>query len=447
MQYLRLGLGLFAIVTIAVPAMAQDKPALPATTACPTALAEIATCYSAKHESGAYLLAAMPKNWNGNLVVFAHGGPAVVPPTATTSQNDLARYSYLVKSGYGWVASSYRREGYGVRFAAEDSEHARRFFVERIGKPRRTIMHGQSYGGLVSTKVLELHGKSADGSLNYDGAFLNSGFVIGAAQGHDFRADLRAVYQYYCKNLPRPDEAQYPLWSGIPAASTMTLKVLEALVDECTGIAKQAAARSDVQKQNLANILGVMRFSAPLLVRHLQASTFLFREIAERTTQGRSAFSNMVVEYRGSTDDVALNRGIVRFDSDPAAVAALKADGEPTGALPVPVISVHSMNDPQVAVEVQSVFRRYVEAAGNGDRLVQAYTDENQHSGQSAPEVAASYDALMLWIEKGTKPTAQSIATRCGELLQGSDGLCRYHPEFQPKSYSTRYARGAVATQ
>jgi len=93
------------------------------------------------------------------------------------------------------------------------------------------------------------------------------------------------VYQYYCKNLPRPDEPQYLLWNGLPAESKMTLKDLESLVDECTGVSKPANARTDLQKQNLANILGVMRFSERLLVRHLQAATFLFREIAERTTQ------------------------------------------------------------------------------------------------------------------------------------------------------------------
>src|SRR5712691_8069356 len=112
MRYISpVGLGLLSFVTTALPVLSQDVPkaALPPTTACPAAIAEIATCYSAKHESGAYLLAAMPKNWNGNLVVFAHGGPAVVPPTATTSQSDLVKYAFAVKGGYAWVASSYRR--------------------------------------------------------------------------------------------------------------------------------------------------------------------------------------------------------------------------------------------------------------------------------------------------------------------------------------------------
>src|SRR5258708_25075325 len=97
------GICLIGLVTGAIPAGAQvgsqeaPKAALPAATACPAAVAEFAICYSAKLETGAYLLAAMPKEWNGNLIVFGHGGPAVIPPTATRSQNDLAKYSFPIQ--------------------------------------------------------------------------------------------------------------------------------------------------------------------------------------------------------------------------------------------------------------------------------------------------------------------------------------------------------------
>lgn len=437
------GLGLLAFIVAGVPVIGQEgsKAALPDVAVCPAVIADLATCYSSKHESGAYLTAAMPKNWNGNLVVFAHGGPAIVPPTAAYSQTDLAKYSIAVKLGYAWIATTYRREGYGVRMAAEDLEHARKFFVERISKPRRTILHGASWGGLVGAKLVETYAKNSDGSVHFDGAFFNSGFLAGAPVGYEFRADLRAIYQYYCKNLPRPDEPQYPLWRGIPAQTKMALNDIAALVDECTGLAKPANARSELQKQNLANIIGVMKFPESLLVRHMQAATLLLREIVERTTDGRSAFSNMGARYRGSANDEELNRGVARFAADPAALAALKADGEPTGVLPVPVLSIHSINDPQVAVEVQSAYRDVVNAGGAGDRLVQAFTDEPAHTGQSAPELAASIDALIQWIDKGIKPTPQSIAATCERLRAAYDGLCGFHPEFAPKSYSTRYAR------
>ena len=71
-------------------ALAQPAK-LPDTVTCPDAIAAIATCYSAKLDTGAYLLAAMPKTWNGNLIVFAHGGPGPIPPTANYSRGSLGR--------------------------------------------------------------------------------------------------------------------------------------------------------------------------------------------------------------------------------------------------------------------------------------------------------------------------------------------------------------------
>ena len=102
------------------------------------------------------------------------------------------------------------------------------------------------------------------------------------------------------------------------------------------------------------------------------------------------------------------------------------------------------MNDPQAAVESQAAYRSKVNAAGNGIRLVQAYTDESEHAAQSPPELAAGLDALMQWIEKGDKPTPQSIAASCGQLRASYDGPCRYHPDYEPKPYSTRFARAAA---
>jgi alpha-beta hydrolase superfamily lysophospholipase len=442
MQHIRhlAPLGLFTIMIAGAPALAQQAPAaLPETTACPEAVASLATCYGIKHESGAYILAAMPKTWNGDLVVFAHGGPSLLPPTANGSKNDLTKYAIAVKRGFGWVASSYRREGYGAAMAAEDSDNARRFFVEHIAKPRHTYLHGASYGGLVGAKLVETLAKNPDGSLKFDGALFNSGAVGGATLNYQHRVDLRAVYQYYCKNLPRPDEAQYPLWMGVAADSKMTLKDLDAAVEECTGVSKPAAQRSEQQKKNLADIIGVMGYPENLLVRHMQAATLLFRDIVQRTTGGRDPFDNTGIRYHGSSNDEELNRNVARFVADPTAVAALKADGDPSGKLPVPVVSIHSINDPQVPVEAQAAYRDTVAAAGSSDRLVQAYTDEHAHTGQSAPELAAALDALVQWVEKGTKPTPQSIAAACEQFRAAFEGPCAWHPEFTPKPYGTKF--------
>jgi hypothetical protein len=268
---------------------------------------------------------------------------------------------------------------------------------------------------------------------------LIAGDVAGVTAEWQQSVHARVVYQYYCNNLPDPTEPQYPLWSGLPADSSMTKEDIDARVDECTGVAKAPDARSELQKRNLANILNVLDIPESGLLGKVENSAFDLRGIARRTTGGRNPFSNIGVRYRGSTDDAALNRGVARFTADPAAAAALKADGDLTGVLPVPVVSIHSINDPVVEVEVESAYRDLVKAAGSGERVVQAFTDERAHVGQNAPELTAALDALMQWIETGVKPTPQSIAAACEQLRESLNGPCRYHPEFTPKPLNTRF--------
>src|SRR6266436_2836909 len=122
--YASAGLGLMVSALAIVPAIAQNGPRanLPDTTACPKEVADIATCYSAKRGTGAYLLTAMPKDWNGNLIVFAHGGPGPIPPSVGYSMGSLRRYGDVeVKRGYAWIASTYRYLGFGVQQSADDT--------------------------------------------------------------------------------------------------------------------------------------------------------------------------------------------------------------------------------------------------------------------------------------------------------------------------------------
>jgi len=427
-QYL--SLALVALAAGSEPVLAQP----PDTVTCPESIAAVATCYTAKLDTGAYLLAAVPKDWNGSLIVFAHGGPGPIPPSPTYSMGSLRRYGLEVKLGNAWIASTYRNLGFGVQQSADDTDQARQYFIDRFGKPKRTIIHGASYGGLVGAMLIERYGR------NYDGAFFNSGMLAGAVAGYQFRADLRAVYQYYCKNLPRPSEPQYPIWMGLATDSRMTLDELTARIDECTGVTRPAATRTELQKKNLANILGVGGFHESVLIRHMQYGTFNFRDIAS-ITHGKSPFSNVNSIYRGSDDDEALNRGVIRFKSDPAGIAALKADAEPKAALAIPVMAIHSINDPQVTVNAEAFYRDLAKSTGSADKLVQAYTDENGHTAQSDAEIAAALNSLMQWIESGTHPSPQSVAVACGNFLASLTGPCRYQPEFEPKGYATTGAR------
>jgi hypothetical protein len=422
-------------------ARAQDpvKSSAPSIMTCPADLPAETTCYSGKDGNGAFYLLAKPNNWNGMLVVAAHGGPSPFgEENFKTVVNFLQRFSFIVREGYAWAGSSFRRGGFGVRMAAEDSENVRRIFVQTLERPKRTIIHGQSYGAGVAAKVAELYTVAPDGSRNYDAALMTSGVLAGGTRFYLPRADMRAVYQYYCKNHPRPNEPQYPVWMGLPADFKLTIQDLESRINDCTGIKLSAAQRSEQQRQNLANILNVTRTPERTLLINMDRATFLFQDIVHRRLAGRNPFSNIGVKYTGSTDDEVLNRDVARFRSDPQAVADLAYDSDPTGKISIPVLTMHAIDDPQVAVEVESTFRETLENAGATGRLVQTFTNEQVHNRLSTPQYAALLAALRDWIESGRKPSPQSISDACGQFSKAYNEPCLFAPSYQPKSYWSR---------
>jgi hypothetical protein len=66
------------------------------------------------------------------------------------------------------------------------------------------------------------------------------------------------------------------------------------------------------------------------------------------------------------------------------------------------------------------------------------------NTAQSAAELAAAFDALMQWVEKGVKPAPPSIAASCERLPQP----CRtvpLSPGVRAEPYHTRFARAPAA--
>ena len=425
--------GLSASLAAALTAVLAAAPASADTgqVPCPTRLPAGATCYGGQDANGAFYAFAIPADWNGSLVVHSHGGPDLAAPTANRPVEGMNPWAVVVREGYALAASSYRRGGYGTRMGAEDTENARKLFVRRFGEPRHTFLHGQSWGGNVAAKTIEAYD-------SYDAALLTSGVLAGGSRGYDYRVDLRVVYQYYCRNHPRPDEAPYPLWMGLPADSTMTDADLRARLQECTGYRSPPDGRSARQQRNLDDILAVTKIPESALAWHLHFATFVFRDIVHERLGGRNPFGNRGVRYTGSHDDQALNAGVERFSATPSAARDLSYDSDPTGAVSIPVVTVHAIGDHTAFVEHESAYRESRIGAGTADNLVQAFTLEDEHSALSESEYAAALRALATWASTGRKPTPASIAADCPAADATYGTGCFFDPAYQPAPFSAR---------
>ena len=398
--------------------------------ACPPGVPDGARCLRGQDSASAHYLIVVPAQWSGVLVVHAHGGPSLGPPQAARADEDIKRWAITVRVGHAWAGSVFRQGGFAVTTAAEDTERVRRIFVDHVAKPRRTLLHGQSWGGMVATRAAELFPKS------WDGILLTSAVVSGPTT-YDFRLDLRAVYQHLCNNHPRADEPQYALAVGLPADGKLGNAELTKRADECLGVSKPAAARTSMQAQKLKTIVDVLKIPEDSVVSHLNWGTFTLRDVVIKNG-GVSPFGNDGVRYVGSTDDVALNASVLRYKADTQAAARFAADVDHHGRFIVPVVSAHGIGDATVFVEGNDTLRKRMVATGNGDRLVQTFVDSKEHSYWGDAHYPPLFEALLNWVEKGQKPTPVSIANRCRQLRAAQPADCRFLPDYVPKPLASR---------
>ena len=441
--------GVTCLLSACAPVPVQPPASAPASTAaeaaptatpCPKDLAPIARCLSGKDSAGAYYLVALPQQWNGHLVLHAHGGPALGAPKMERSVEDLERWAIMVRAGYAGAGSTFRQGGVEVRAAAEDTERLRQIFVRHVAQPQRTILHGQSWGASVAAKGAEMFQTTAEGKRPYDAVLLTSGVLAGGTRSYDFRTDLRVVYQHLCNNHPWPNEAQYPLNIGLPADAAMTQADLAARVNECLALNKPVAERTAEQQRKVQTIVDVIRIPASSIQGHMNWATFHFRDVVQHRTGGASPFGNRGVQYRGSPDDAALNAAVLRYRADPAAVARFAQDTDLTGRIPVPVLTVKGVDDPTAFVELDAAFRATMAQGGSAARLVQTFTQHNTHSYLSDPTYPTLMTALLRWVDEGAKPTPEGIAQQCPANEARFGKGCAFLPAYVPKPLSSRVA-------
>jgi len=184
----------------------------------------------------------------------------------------------------------------------------------------------------------------------------------------------------------------------------------------------------------------VVKIEERSLLGHLNWATWLFRDLTQLRLGGRNPFGNVGVVYQGSPDDASLNAGVARYAADPHAVAQLAQDSAPQGTVKAPVLTLHAIHDPTAFVELESLYRDIVDRAGNGDRLVQVFAEEAEHSYMGEAHYPAVFKALLDWVDKGEKPTPQTVAQLCASFEAQYGRNCKIRPEYRPDPVDARVA-------
>lgn len=349
----------------------------------------------------------VPANWNGGLVVYAHGifdpQAALVLPSQDLSSDFRFVLPELLNRRYAVASASWSINGYAVMDGVERTHQLSGLFVSRVAPPNRTLLMGKSLGSLVLTKLVEKY------PGQYDGALATCGPLGGGTPEVRYMADERILFDFFFPGVLQGDAFHTPTVDFSPGSPAFN-QVLAALI----------AGFADFRTQQFfatAN-LQVNPFDPPaqipteIVISGLTGAGFSARFTNDllNHTHGHIPYDNTGVVYSGSANDAALNAGVERFTSSPDAVQYLETNYDPNGQLQLPFLTLHTVADPEVPFFHEALYGAKVTAAGAADHLVQRIVTRYGHCNFKVAEIINSFDALAAWVDNPSqKPNGGDV--------------------------------------
>jgi pimeloyl-ACP methyl ester carboxylesterase len=355
------------------------------------------TRYWGIHNRAGYRV-EVPANWNGDLVLYAHGyrGEGL----ELTVSNPSIR-AYLVNQGFAWAASSYSTNGYDVQQGVQDTHALGLFFNSLAHAPKRTYIMGHSMGGHVTGVAIEQFPNEFAGALPMCG-------VMGDVELFDYFLDFYVLAQQLAgvpAQFPPPANYQIDivpmvkarLGSPYPYVLNSQGMMLRAAIEQRSGGSRPFFDAAFVSWGN-----------------------FLFTLLSGDGSIGvapGNVVSNIGTVYQLDSDhgltqaEQDLNAAVLRVAASPQGIQPAGLANIPpiAGTFRIPVVSMHTIGDLFVPLSMEQIYARRAAANGTSQLLVSRAIRDIGHCGFTESEQVAAFADLVRWVDAGVKPAGDDI--------------------------------------
>jgi pimeloyl-ACP methyl ester carboxylesterase len=336
-----------------------------------------------------------PSNWNGILLLYAHGyvskdAPVAIPPDAQLVA------SLVVPRGFALAVSSFSENGWVVDDGTQRTHQLLGLFTAKFGKPARVYVAGASMGGLIAIRLVETWPDQ------FAGVLPACAVAGGLTRQYDYALNVRVLFDlFYPGVLP-------PTAIDVPSDLDPVQDIINPAVTAMTANPAGAAAIASITQTPVPFASGAELLQSIATALVTAAS---YPEILA-LTHGRAYFDNTATQYSGALPAPTLafiNANVRRFSGSPAGQNSLELSYTPTGDLRVPALTLSTFRDPVIPGFHRTIYGQTVAAMGNADLLVQRSVAGSAggygHCTFTPEELTQAFLDLVLWGEFGLKPT------------------------------------------
>ena len=354
-----------------------------------------------KYPDGQLVVICIPSEWNGQVIIYAHGYVAPQLPLALPVDELTLGGTFmpetLMSLGFAFITSSFRKNGVAIEQGAEDLNQLLQHFKSMVS-PRslqKAYIIGGSEGGLIALRLLErFPGK-------YDAGLALCAPVGGSADFIKYAYDFRVVFDYFFPTVftfPPNQPGEQPFGAvDVPEDAFLFWEAVYA-----TRIAIALTLNPSATAQ-LFSVTGAVTDPADPSSFVETALLLLFYNIFGTNdliaTSGGGPYDNRATTYVGSTDDAALNAGVERIKSDGRARAYARRFYEPKGTLHDPLVTLHNEFDPVVPFQHGVKYANLVAKKHKSALLSTLSSPGYGHCEFTADEVL---DAFLLMVQQAT---------------------------------------------
>lgn len=349
----------------------------------------------------------VPVNWNGTLLVYAHGYTEDVPPPWAAPGYEDGE-DFLFSMGYAIAGTSNRSGGWAVKEGIQNTLALTNFFRGHVGNPDRIILWGFSMGSVITFKSIEKYPGI------YDGAIAGCAVGAGAAKNYDGALALALAYDV---TFDWPES-----WGSVGDVRD-ELDFDTEVAPVLSGQAMNPANFGLFEFIRLVNDLPWEQFYTPPSAWLFTDMFFVTQARAELEWRAHGPVAQNLDHFYSLTSEeiIYLDPLLYPLGLDATTLLAemnartdiearlpsrkyVERYADYTGNLKRPVITIHTTVDGLVHVANEGVYRDTVSEAGKEDLLVQVYVESVGHCTFTPDQLYCTILAMEFWLDSGIKP-------------------------------------------